>query len=187
MKITTSLINTRRVLRRCFIIAGSFVLRYTKSMSKNKAGVTLGAKSRIVIAIIIIGSFGGMLAIGWLYAGVKQPNERVVVSKDICNDSLVAKYNESLSDTTKLKGLVSTITSKNGSDSDASCLYMRYYYLALSNTGSQTDELNNTYHKIATLADKGIYPSPKLQTMTSLQQMEALRGGVTQNNQGKPQ
>ena len=187
MKITTSLINTRRVLRRCFIIAGSFVLRYTRSMSKKKVGITLGTKSRAAIVIIIIGGIGGALAIGWLYAGIKQLDERVVVSKNICNNNLVAKYNESLSDTTKLKDLVSTITSKSGSDNDASCLYMRYYYLALINTGSQTDELNNTYHKIVALADKGIYPNPKLQTMTSLQQMEALRGGVTQNNQGKPQ
>ena len=156
-------------------------------MSKKKVGITLGTKSRAAIVIIIIGGIGGALAIGWLYAGIKQLDERVVVSKNICNDNLVAKYNESLSDTAKLKDLVSTITSKSGSDNDASCLYMRYYYRALINTGSQTDELNNTYHKIVALADKGIYPSPKLQTMTSLQQMEALRGGVTQNNQGKPQ
>lgn len=130
-------------------------------------------KKKFVPAILVVLVIGliASLVLGFLYMGIKKPNQRVVVQASVCTgDSVIKKLNEYLSDITnngdqdKAKQAIDYVTSQQDYASDPTCVeaLSLFYYVNrdFKDFAGQIDKLEG-------FADKGQYPSPQFDGLRS--------------------
>jgi len=88
--------------------------------------ILITALAIVIIAIILYAS-------GILYIGFKAPSQRVVIQPQVCGETIINKYNATLTETDMqtmkddLKDLAAQINKKAGHDNDANCQFILYY------------------------------------------------------------
>ncbi len=142
---------------------------------KRKTGIILG-----IIVIIALIATGIAVIMGYVYGGIKVPDQRVVVHYNVCDDKVADKINDSIYSPDKLRQVVRDIEKKNHYLDDATCVATVYFYYATNNDlGRDTQKVNELYNKMKSLSDKGIYASGKLIISTNVEQLGNLRNKQT--------
>jgi hypothetical protein len=156
----------------CFIIAGSFVLRYTKNMSKKKR-LIIG----IIAFVIIAGGIGAAFTTGRLYVGIKQPNEQILKQQIICNQTIVNKFNtmkssDKFNDTAKaIASVKDEVIKRAGYENDPTCMYIKLYSEVME---LKKDEAKKTYLKLEELIGKGQFINSNLQGMVDMSSLKSV-------------
>ena len=114
-----------------------------------------------ILTILIILSVVGLVT-GRLYAGIKQPEQKVNLTSAVCSSEIIDKYNKTTAIFDKneskkeLQGVVSLINSKSGYESDPSCTFMlTKSYMKLDDM----DKFKSALDSYAKLIDKGAFPN----------------------------
>lgn len=142
-------------------------------MSK-KLGVIIGLGA---VALAVAAAIATVL-LGYVYIGVKQPEQTTTLRYVVCGDSEVNSFNEKMTSTDSLQSLISEVEKKSHYQDDPTCLVMAYYYYASGNTGSDNGKVDDLYNRIRDLANSGSYASSKLSVSSSLTQLDYLKGGT---------
>lgn len=136
----------------------------------------MSKKKRLIIEIIafviIAGGIGAAFTTGRLYAGIKQPNEKIIKQEVICGQDTINKFNDVITsagskDTdTKLSDIRSEIMKKSNYKNDPSCVYIKLY-TEITNPNTANDA-KATYKELENLVAKGLYINSNLSGITSL-------------------
>ncbi len=142
-----------------------------ESKSKSSSKKTTHLIILTVSILLIIGIIASFI-VGYLYAGIKSPNQKVVVMSNICNnDSDIEKLNGYLSEQTnssntdKSKEAIDYIKSKNNYSSDPTCVEALYKF---SYIGRDFAALENYVKQLEDFANKGQYPSNRFDGTSSI-------------------
>lgn len=131
-------------------------------------------KRRIVTVIfigIILASFisvGVLMSMGYLYAGVKKPNEIITASVHVCDANIIEKYNNYLKngDKAEFRQAVEGFIKNDDYKEDPTCAFVAiHYYLHISKDVNKAKELLN---QLRQLAASGRYSVLSLQSVRSL-------------------
>lgn len=154
-------------------------MRYTRSMSKKKVRVAAGA-----IVIILAGGLAAAFATGYLYAGVKQPQEKILKQQIVCGQDVIDKFNAVKGeDIAKATSEVSAeVTKKPNYEVDPTCVYIKLFSEIMS---SKKDEAKATYQKLEALVANGHYINPNLQSIMSLQSLKSVVNTTEPRNYGQ--
>jgi hypothetical protein len=71
---------------------------------KRKTGFIIGGGLAVIAAVV------AAAALGYLYGGVKTPEQRALVYYNVCGNDIIDKFNGSISSPDNLKKIAATIT-----------------------------------------------------------------------------
>lgn len=94
-------------------------------MTMKKLGALL--PTILIVAVIVIGA--ALAAAGFVYVGLKRPEQRVTISTVLCGDDVVKAYNDAIDgkNSEKIKGIINSFT-KGDYKKDPTCVYIALYY-----------------------------------------------------------
>lgn len=132
------------------------------------------------IAVVVILLVGIGLAFGFIYIGVKQPNQTAANIVTVCTTSDIDKYNEIaelpvkndeelVSKGERLQRYVDSIKSRSGFSSDATCAYMSYTAAVLT---KDIDAAQTNIDTVTERAKDGVYPSANLIDLMGIESMQ---------------
>ncbi len=107
---------------------------------------------------------------------ITRPNEQVTTASTVCSGD-IDEYNKLMTTPDSGKDLIAfvdRITSKPNSDSDASCLFMRVQGNAFI---GNLEEAKQALSLLKGKTDDNLYPSTKIDTLTSLRSLEIITAG----------
>ena len=103
--------------------------------------------------------------LGYINLQLKQPNERLMVIRTVCNDK-IESYNALIekADSTKLTKLADELEKRAGSTDDATCMFMitQANIFSGNREGAQT-----SFERLNKLGQEGLYASHKLSGLTN--------------------
>lgn len=150
------------------------------SSIKAKWGLGMNKKMLAMIMVgallIVAATSAWLLASGRVAFVIKAPSDRVVVTPRVCDDAVIAKYNEVIESkdftqyTERLKASDAAVAQLNGADRDPNCMYIRYSYSVRS---GQYDKAQQYLDTLKGLADRHIYATAELSDTQSISAMEA--------------
>jgi hypothetical protein len=98
-------------------------MSHTKSAGFSKANVVV-----LLLGGLLVAAAVGAYLLGYVYAGIKVPSQRIQLASSVCDQQIVDTYNGAFSDVvtrpTKLAELEKTITSRSNYDKDSTCVYI---------------------------------------------------------------
>lgn len=146
---------------------------------KRKMGFVIGGSLAVVIIV------SAAVALGYIYGGVKTPEQRALVYYNVCGNDIIDKFNDSMSSPDNLKKVVGEIEKKNHHADDATCVVALYFYYTTADANGHSQKTDELYSKIKNLADKGIYASGRLKAPVNVEQLGLLRSkqSVPENKQ----
>jgi hypothetical protein len=116
---------------------------------------------------------GGLIFAGYLAVIPKNPNDNIVVVRQICGDEIISQYNDAVKgqDFDAMKEVYDDIREKQNYQDDASCVYMALQYTLLAGDAegsqelfAQLKDLNERHNRISeqialpmSQADLGLY------------------------------
>ena len=147
---------------------------------KRKTGFIIGGSLAVVVIV------GSAAVLGYIYGGVKTPEQRALVYYNVCGNDIIDKFNDSMSSPDNLKKVAGEIEKKDHYADDATCVVALYFYHTTADaSGSHSQKTDELYNKIKNLADKGVYASGKLKVPVNVEQLNLLRSkqSVPENKQ----
>ncbi len=147
---------------------------------KRKTGFIIGGSLAVVVIV------GSAAVLGYIYGGVKTPEQRALVYYNVCGNDIIDKFNDSMSSPDNLKKVAGEIEKKDHYADDATCVVALYFYHTTADaSGSYSQKTDELYNKIKNLADKGVYASGRLKVPVNVEQLNLLRSkqSVPENKQ----
>ncbi len=147
---------------------------------KRKTGFIIGGSLAVVVIV------GSAAVLGYIYGGVKTPEQRALVYYNVCGNDIIDKFNDSMSSPDNLKKVAGEIEKKDHYADDATCVVALYFYHTTADaSGSHSQKTDELYNKIKNLADKGVYASGRLKVPVNVEQLNLLRSkqSVPENKQ----
>ncbi len=114
---------------------------------------------RRIVAVIFIGiilasfiSVGVLMSMGYLYAGVKKPNEIITASVHVCDTDIIEKYNNYLKngDKAEFRQAVEGFTKNDYYKEDPTCAFVAIHYYLHVKDVNKAKELLNQLRQLAT-------------------------------------
>ena len=131
----------------------------------------------VVIAAIVAGAIA--YATGRLHVTFSQSGSAVVVMQNVCNDD-IDQYNSLVkdADSNKLVKFLNDLGSKQGSDTDATCLFMQAQGFVFA---GNADKAKEALEKLKIQVAQQQYPSMKVRTLTSIESLQSMVSGRAGN------
>lgn len=156
--------------------------------SQNKVGDEKTSRKKtkhivmIAIPFIFLSALFVSFFLGFLYVGIKNPNQSVVIYRSVCSkDANIDKINNYLSeitngDLTKTKEAIKYIKSQADYSSDPTCVeaLAKFYFIDrdIRNLETQISEMKS-------LAGRGLYPSNYFDGLSSIKNDTINYNGLT--------
>lgn len=131
----------------------------------------VGVLAFIVLSIVLV--LAGYLVVAW-----KQPQQKVIITKNVCDETIVSKFNKVTED--NLSSLASEIKAKNGYQSDATC--QTILIVAAIQTRNSNDA-KRALEEVKSLQKQHIYANSELNIGLSLNELETAVNDISQSNQ----
>ena len=146
---------------------------------KRKTGFIIGGSLAVVVIV------GSAAVLGYIYGGVKTPEQRALVYYNVCGNDIIDKFNDSMSSPDNLKKVAGEIEKKDHYADDATCVVALYFYHTTADANGHSQKTDDLYNKIKNLSDKGIYASGRLKVPVNVEQLNLLRSkqSVPENKQ----
>lgn len=142
-------------------------------MSSINAGKTPSLVVVVVLLCLIVAGVVAGLLTGYLYAGAKSPEEKVVRRRVVCGKSDIASYNSSLSQrSSDWGGLAKSITTKKNYASDPTCEYILFQYALRSGDKPLAAAALSSIKK---LNQDGQYADGSLDGLVGIGQLDSLQ------------
>jgi hypothetical protein len=116
----------------------------------------------VVIAIIAVITIAILTAAGTMFIGLKERDQVVTVTRNVCNRDIVDEYNEFAvghTDITAFRELTKQIKDLNHHDEDPTCVAILLIY---ANFMNNTDDLNNWTTKLSNLNNQNLFPNNRI-------------------------
>lgn len=130
----------------------------------NKIKVSVGLATAVVVALAIL------YFTGYLYVGVKSPEQRVVVQGSVCDANLINKYNAATKifdqedSKAAFKAVANDIEKARGYAGDPSCNFMLASTYVRLNDSAKANSAISAYKK---LVDRGALPDVRVNELKS--------------------
>lgn len=142
-------------------------------VSEPKGHRKLSKKLIALIAVVVVIVLGVAAALtGRMAIVFKAPDARVVVQPNICGDSFVTRYNDSVKQalngvnaTSVVGTVVQDFDKLSGNDKDPSCAYIRFRYALMTN---DYETAQRQLDIMSDLAAKGSYADMRLNGMNGI-------------------
>lgn len=136
-----------------------------------------------IFVLVIIAGVAGAIALGYGYAGVKQPYETVTLRPAVCDGSVVDTYNAHVIDPTgkDMTSLVDTIEHKANYQKDPTCVFIALQYHMAKR---DVDQVKSLYTTLADFQKKGEYVDNKVANIASLSQLNTIIDNTFNPTQG---
>lgn len=131
----------------------------------------------LVAAVVVIGLVIAALT-GFLNISFKYPNERIVVSPNVCpstvvqqfNDALASRYSDAsqVSNTTAVRQVVDDFSKNKSSEQDPTCLFMKYRYAIMTNDHATA---KTAVERLEQLATQGLYVNGRVKGLVGFSDM----------------
>lgn len=142
------------------------------SLDKRESGFAKAWLLAGVLGIIVVGGALAVLA-GYAYAGFKTPMQQPVLAANVCKLTDIEKYNALADPSNKSadrKGFISSVTSREGYDKDASCVYMLAQSYIITN---DTESARTMAGKLRELANGGNFADLRIKDLSGIDQLDA--------------
>ena len=134
----------------------------------------------IFIILIVVGGVFAAFATGFLYAGIKSSDERVVLQNRACDDSMISRYNYfsyplNDEDSKRVASLDKEVRATDTESKDPTCQAILFHIAA---NDMDVDNMQKSLDAIKRLRNKSVFIDPNFRHASSIQEMEGVINSI---------